>query len=157
MEQKVCENCGAKIHPRTVKCPICNILLTDASQIVDDEITPQDNIGKNIDIQITDSETINNKESIENVEPSNKSDVKDYVYKAEVRHSLEYTKPMSNGLKVFITAISTLPMLGQFLGTFLGIFFCTYDDNDRKSFGKALIFLSITSKYTKNNLPHLSV
>ena len=67
MEQKVCENCGAKIHPRTVKCPICNILLTDASKIVDDEITPQENIGENIDIQITDSETINNKESIENV------------------------------------------------------------------------------------------
>ena len=70
-------------------------------------------------------------------------DIKDYVYKAEVRHSLEYTKPLSNGLKVIITALSMMPIVGQFMGTFLGIFFSTYDDNDRNSFGKALIILSV--------------
>ena len=143
MEYKICENCGAKLHTRTLKCPECAAILTEASKIVNDEapISESDaltqNVGENIDIKISDSETINNNEHIP------KGDVKDYVYKAEVRHSLEYTHPLSNTLKVFLTAISMFPLIGQFLGTFLGIFFSTYDDNDRKSFGRALIFLSI--------------
>ena len=155
MEHKICENCGAKLHVRTLKCPICNILLTDASQIINDEIntintieeTNINNIGENIDIKISDTETINNNEenTVQNVdvETIHPKETKDYVYKAEVRHSLVYTTPLSNGLKVFITAFSMLPMIGQFIGTFLGIFFATYDDTDRKSFGRSLILLSI--------------
>ena len=34
-------------------------------------------------------------------------------------------------------------MFGQLIGIFFGIFFSTYEDRDRKSFGKALIILSI--------------
>jgi len=148
MEYKICENCGAKLHVRTLKCPICNVLLTDASKIINDDIqntTPQENnttnniennIKENIDIKITDTPNTT-------VQSDNQANVKDYVYKAEVHHSLEYTNPLSNTLKVFISALSTFPLIGQFLGTFLGIFFATYDDNDRKSFGKALILLSV--------------
>lgn len=162
MEYKICENCGAKLHVRTAKCPICNILLTDASKIVNDDIVssePQEAIGENIDIKISDNEIMTdngaNNKQINNIESNNiettvplvnnnqTEEVKDYVYKAEVRHSLEYTRPMSNGLKVIITALSMMPIIGQFIGTFLGIFFSTYEDNDRNSFGKALIILSI--------------
>ena len=154
MEYKICENCGAKLHSRTMKCPICNILLTEASKITTDEVSSTSQseiIGENIDIKISDSEIENNTEKndtiqdyAENIDQtSQQQDVKDYVYKAEVRHSLEYTNPLSNSFKVFLTAFSMIPLLGQFIGTFLGIFYSTYDDNDRKSFGKALIFLSI--------------
>lgn len=145
MEQKICENCGAKIHVRTAKCPICSAIITEASQIVNDEVenTPiEENIGQNIDVQISDNQESN--DIIQNnTTTENKNDVKDYVYKAEVRHSLEYTQPLSNAFKVILTAISTVPLIGQFIGTFLGIFFSTYDDNDRKSFGRALLFLSV--------------
>jgi len=68
---------------------------------------------------------------------------KDYIYKAEVRHSLQYTTPMSNLAKVFIAALCTIPVMGQLIGIFLGVFFSTYDEYDKRSFGKALIFLSI--------------
>lgn len=149
MEQKICENCGAKLHVRTMKCPICNVVLTEASQIVNDEIQSNDlekteKIGENIDIKISEEETVNNidQSSVESPKDSTNQQ-KDYIYKAEVRHSLEYTEPLSNFLKVILTAFSMMPILGQFLGTFFGIFFSTYDDNDRRSFGRALIFLSI--------------
>lgn len=149
MEQKICENCGAKLHVRTMKCPICNAVLTDASQIVNDEVQNDNleintNVGENIDIKISEEETVNNTTQT-TVEPEKETinQQKDYIYKAEVRHSLEYTEPLSNFLKVILTAFSMIPILGQFLGTFFGIFFSTYDDNDRRSFGRALIFLSI--------------
>lgn len=155
MEYKICEQCGAKLHVRTLKCPICNTLLTDASKIINEEISPvieeinhtENNssinqnyssniIGENIDVKIP------------STEPSSEHTpeqplAKDYVYKAEVYHSIEYTKPLSNMFKVILTAISMFPLTGQFIGTFLGIFFATHDDNDRKSFGTALIILSI--------------
>lgn len=149
MEQKICENCGAKLHVRTMKCPICNIVLTEASQIVNDEIQNSDlekteSIGENIDIKISEDKTMDNiVQTTDEPTKDSTNQQKDYIYKAEVRHSLEYTEPLSNFLKVILTAFSMIPILGQFLGTFFGIFFSTYDDNDRRSFGKALIFLSI--------------
>ena len=145
MEYKICENCEAKLHIRTLRCPNCNTLLTEASKIVTDtpEVNEYDsiiqtNIENKIDIEISEQEPQNN-----NMIEEEPKDVKDYVYKAEVRHSLEYTKPLSNFLKVILTAFSMIPLMGQFIGIFFGIFFSTYDDNDRHSFGKALIFLSI--------------
>lgn len=140
MEYKICEKCGEKVHARTLKCPNCNTLLTEASKIVSDnpvEINEQPVIENNVDLKISDN-GIEEKTS-ENAQQN----LKDYVYKAEVRHSLEYTAPLSNFVKVLLTAFSMMPIIGQFLGTFFGIFFSTYDDNDRRSFGKALIFLSI--------------
>ena len=142
MEYKICENCEAKLHIRTLRCPNCNTLLTEASKIVNEtpeiintENNTEPNLGNNFDIEISDQEAHTNKIIEENP--------KDYVYKAEVRHSLEYTQPLSNFLKVILTAFSMIPIMGQFIGVFFGIFFSTYDDNDRSSFGKALIFLSI--------------
>ena len=151
MEYKICENCNSKIHVRTVKCPECNTILTEASKIINDENSTeniQKDIGENVDIQITETETINNHEKTNSIPeqlphvivPEEK---KDYVYKAEVRHSVEFTKPLSNTLKVFLTALSTTPLMGQLIGTFFGIFFLSYDDTDRKTFGKALILLSV--------------
>lgn len=146
MKYKICENCEAKLHERTLRCPNCNTLLTEASKIVDD--TPetevpatnvQPNLGNEFDAKISENDENNVKTSTADTS----KDVKDYIYKAEVRHSLEYTAPLSNFIKVLLTAFSMFPIIGQFIGTFFGIFFSTYDDNDRNTFGKALIFLSI--------------
>ena len=48
MEYKICENCGAKLHVRTLKCPICNVLLTDASKIINDENVTEKVLEKSI-------------------------------------------------------------------------------------------------------------
>lgn len=68
---------------------------------------------------------------------------RDYIYRAEVRHSLQYERPVSNLVKVFIAALCTMPIIGQLIGVFLGVFFSTYDEYDKKSFGRALIALSV--------------
>lgn len=150
MEYKVCENCSEKLHVRTQRCPFCNTVLTDKSLIVkeQEEVIEEkkDNLVINSDEKKNDTDVFaeipNDGEEILKPNLPDK-DIKDYVYKAEVRHSLEYTKLMPNSLKVFITAISMIPVIGQIIGTFFGVFFLTYEDNDRKSFGKALISLSI--------------
>ena len=149
MEYKICEKCEAKLHVRTLRCPNCNTLLTDASKIVINEPsdsenfqTTQNTIGNEIDVKISNDDTITQQPTQSPIVEQN-NEVRDYVYKAEVRHSLEYTAPLSNFIKVILTAFSMIPIIGQFIGTFFGIFFATYDDNDRHSFGKALICLSV--------------
>lgn len=55
-------------------------------------------------------------------------------------------KPLSNGLKVFLTVIFTLiPGLGQLAGIIAAIVFMNaHDDADRKSFGVALLVASVS-------------
>ena len=155
MEYKICEKCGAKLHFRTQKCPICNTILTEASKIINDEITSENTDPKNSNYDITVSDTITNNsenstkkqdilldnpQKTENLEQP----TKDYIYKTEVHHSFEFTEPLSNTIKVLLSAIaSVFPMMGQLIGIFFGIFFSTYEDRDRKAFGKSLIILSI--------------
>jgi len=150
MEYKICENCNEKLHVRTQKCPFCNTELTEKSQIITEveeieEVKQEDVNQLSEDVakeNIIDEKILEDNVNVSNSDLVNK-DAKDYVYKAEVRHSLEYTKLMSNSIKVFITAISMIPVIGQLVGTFFGIFFFSSEDNDRKSFGRALIGLSV--------------
>ena len=152
MEYKVCENCGEKLHVRTQKCPFCNTVLTEKSEIITEDI--EEKVEEKIEsaVQTQENETSSNNGVINDISHFENEivktdlpdkEVKDYVYKAEVRHSLEYTKLMPNALKVFLTAVSMIPVVGQIIGTFFGVFFLTYEDNDRKSFGRSLIGLSI--------------
>lgn len=55
------------------------------------------------------------------------------------------TKPLSNGMKVFLTAVFTLvPGIGQLAGIITAILFMnSEDDGDRKSFGAAILVLSL--------------
>ena len=168
MENKICENCGEKIHFRTQKCPLCNTVLTEASKIESDVDNLENDVnnsgndienntlGTNYDVKISDSPENSVIETIKKAEPNleetslqnqiPKENVKDYVYKAEVHHSLEYTEPLPNLIKVILSAITaSIPMFGQLIGIFFGVFFSTYEDRDRKSFGKALIILSIST------------
>ena len=145
MEYKLCENCNEKLHVRTQKCPFCNTILTEKSKIIKEEepvVTKEDIKLENENQENMIDQTPNIEKEIENTNLPNK-DVRDYIYKAEVRHTLEYTKLLSNGVKVFLTALAMFPVIGQIIGTFFGVFFLTYDDTDRKSFGGALITLSI--------------
>ena len=157
MEYKICENCNEKLHVRTQRCPVCNTVLTEKSQVVQEveemqeaqEIPKEESVEQNSvkdDIEMHETEKFDSVPRFEAEVGSTDlpdKELRDYVYKAEVRHSLEYTKLMPNSLKVFITAISMIPIVGQIIGTFFGVFFLTYEDSDRKSFGRSLIGLAI--------------
>lgn len=53
-------------------------------------------------------------------------------------------KPLSNGMKVFLTILSTLvPGFGQLIGVILSIVFMNDQDEDKRSFGIALLTASI--------------
>ena len=157
---KKCEHCGEEIHIRSKKCPFCNQTVREVSP---EELEEKNNVEENTfdennDVEnmqeaaqnkFSPNESVNYERNNMAVPPQINFEVgadgqpKDYVYKAEVRHSLEYTNPLSNMSKVFITALCTLPVIGQLIGIFIGVFFSTYEDSDRKSFGRALIFLSV--------------
>lgn len=157
MEYKKCEHCGEQIHIRSKKCPFCNEIVEEVPEKLEEEVVEtQENKEENIvEEQMLKNSNDNNSEDI--IDEFNKTnetkgninfavgneEPKDYVYKAEVRHSLEYVEPMSNWVKVFISALCTIPIIGQLIGSFMGVYFVTYEDTDRRSFGKALITLSI--------------
>ena len=157
MEYKKCEHCGEEIHIRSKKCPFCNQTVSEVAPITEEVKEENDVIEETVNEvkEETPEATSNENESVNyekdnmampphiNIEVGDNGQPKDYVYRAEVRHSLEYTKPLSNMAKVFISALCTLPIMGQMIGGFLGVFFSTYEDSDRRSFGRALIFLSI--------------
>lgn len=158
MEYKKCEHCGEQIHIRSKKCPFCNQTVAEVpEEVITDEVkNDNENVIEKQEDSVSNSspfeEKANPSSELENDiinQPKINFEIgadgkpKDYVYKAEVRHSLEYTNPMSNFSKVFISALCTLPVIGQFVGVLLGVFFSTYDDSDKRSFGKALIYLSI--------------
>lgn len=170
MDYKKCEHCGEEIHIRSKKCPFCNQTVAEVpEETIKEEGTlaeeskmeetkeevlqeykevenkKEDDFSENFDenIEKTFSTNFNNTQPRINLEVGANGEPKDYVYKAEVRHSLAYTKPLSNLAKVFISALCTIPVIGQLIGIFLGVFFSTYDDTDKRSFGKALIYLSI--------------
>lgn len=162
MEYKKCEHCGEQIHIRSKKCPFCNQTVAEIpEEIVNEEeksdveqvnekqendalnsVVFEENTNTSSEFEKNIENEVVNQPKI-NFEIGADGRPKDYVYKAEVRHSLEYTNPMSNISKVFISAFCTLPVMGQFVGILLGVFFSTYDDSDKSSFGKALIYLSI--------------
>lgn len=164
MNYKKCEHCGEEIHIRSKKCPFCNQTVAEViPEEIDEEVIEEVNVTENIgegNIEEVSKENsnnnqLNNDEAV-NYEKDNMAvppqinfavgangEPKDYVYKAEVRHSLEYTNQLSNMAKVFISALCTIPIIGQLIGVFMGVFFSTYEDTDRRSFGRALIFLSI--------------
>lgn len=156
MEYKKCEHCGEQIHIRSKKCPFCNEIVEEvpeATNIVENqeemtvsEVTENtENVQDNQnDIKEALNEFKKSNELKENINFSiGNEEPKDYVYKAEVRHSIEYVEPMSNWFKVFISALCTVPLIGQLVGSFMGVYFVTYEDTDRRAFGKALITLSI--------------
>lgn len=159
MEFKKCEHCGEQIHIRSKKCPFCNEIVEEVPEKVEGVINDENNENientaedvvneeqhpEAVDVQEAINEFKKNGNTKESISFAvGQGEPKDYVYKAEVRHSIEYVEPMSNWTKVFLTALCTFPIIGQLVGSFIGVYFVSYEDTDRKSFGKALIVLSI--------------
>lgn len=143
MNTKKCEHCGEEIHIKTKKCPFCGEIVEIPEiieEIVEDTEQKQEEISKEVSKGIF----IDNKVGEDKIkEEMLNRELKNFIYTAELKHSMERIKPLSNIIKVFLTAFCMLPFIGQVIGIFFGIFFLTYEDKDRKSYGKSLIVLSI--------------
>ena len=112
MNYKKCEHCGEEIHIRSKKCPFCNQLVAEVEEKTEEEETIKEEKVQEINENKEQDEVELNKSEENNDEEANKATMngapphlvdfiatdkepKDYVYKAEVRHSLEYTNPIS--------------------------------------------------------------
>ncbi|NSW90637.1 MAG: hypothetical protein HPY74_08180 [Firmicutes bacterium] len=146
-DKKRCEYCGEEIYASVRRCPFCGSLLQiekcwDVQEIsresfkIYPEVNVPDTGTDSINTGDTNSEKINNQETgfILVGEP----------YKKEESVAIG-TNPLSNGLKVFLTIISTIiPGFGQLLGIITAIFFMnSEEDPDRRSFGLALLIASL--------------
>jgi len=142
MNTKKCEHCGEEIHIKTKRCPFCNEIV-EVPEIIE-EVEEVKSVEENTMKEENKGIFIDNKvgENITQEELMNR-EIKNFIYTAEMRHAVEHMKPLSNIIKVFLTAFCMMPFIGQVIGVFFGIFFLTYDDKDRKSYGKSLIALSI--------------
>jgi len=142
MNTKKCEHCGEEIHIKTKKCPFCGQIVeipeiieeVEEPKVVEEKADKEENKGIFIDNKVGDNIT---------QEEAMNREIRNFIYTTEMKHAVERIKPLSNVIKVFLTAFCMLPFVGQVIGIFFGIFFLTYDDKDRKSYGKSIIALSI--------------
>lgn len=135
IEKKRCSYCGEDISPESRRCPYCGSLAdagtTDAVVINKPVIEVEETQGT---LDSITQETAD-------------------VEKIAVPHEPPYRIPekitaastLSNALKVFITVVCTIvPGLGQLAGIIIAIIFINSgDDDDRKSFGTALLISSL--------------
>lgn len=150
MDYKKCEFCGENVHIRSRKCPFCGNILSEEPVVKEEtepvseetEVVKSETTSENVEMPLEEKkeETFEDPKfsfSVGTEEP------KDYIYKAEVRHSVEYTRPLSNWIKTFLAAFCVVPFLGQIVGAFFGVYYSAHEDNDRRSYGSSLITLSI--------------
>ena len=150
MDYKKCEFCGESVHIRSRKCPFCGNVLSEEPLVKEEPEAVSDETSEIKAKEVPETEDLPLEErKEEKMEEPNFSfsigseEPKDYIYKAEVRHSVEYTRPLSNWIKTFLSAFCVVPFLGQIVGAFFGVYYSAHEDNDRRSYGSALITLSI--------------
>ena len=170
MGNKKCRYCGEDVQNHSRRCPYCGSLLESGSEpteiksdtkpetISDSENQNFDNesmeqvneFGENqvtIDSLIVDDKKEENTDTQMN-QQEKVSDSKRYpVSQTENIEQLqnEETGTLSNGVKVFLTTLSTvIPGLGQLIGIIVAIVFMNAQgDKDKNSFGTALMISSI--------------
>lgn len=151
---KKCDFCGEEISRELRRCPYCGSLLeihgenytkdlTENGSTADAETFDEETTSKSVDfVLVKDSSeesagiavTENLEESSE-IQRVNKAAIKGHIKK----------NTLSNGLKVFLTIISTIiPGLGQLVGIIISILFMNDEhDEDKRSFGIALLVASL--------------
>lgn len=75
---------------------------------------------------------------------SNVGNRQDMQRNSGYRENSQEVNRLGNGMKVFLTVISTIPWIGQLIGIISAIVFMNSEyDTDRKSFGLALLIASV--------------
>ena len=152
MDTKSCSFCKEDISVGLRRCPYCGSLLDSIEQ--DTGV-----IGVNSDTNITqmcveqnDDGTIVIKECTEIFPALNQGNTENKIAtnlshnppipKSKAAHASD--SDLSNGLKVFLTILSTtIPGLGQLIGIIISVVFINSEDPDRNSFGVALMIASL--------------
>lgn len=129
MDKKKCEYCGESIHINTRRCPFCGSIVSEIPKEVIKEEEPLDTLGDAVAGPDT-------KEQLSN----NEGD-----WTPDVMSNGNLQKPLSNAIKVFITSLACIiPGFGQLLGIIFAVIFMSDEqDGDRRSFGKALMVVSL--------------
>ncbi|WHH59110.1 hypothetical protein [Petroclostridium sp. X23] len=75
------------------------------------------------------------------VEPQSNGQINEATYEvAGYIPPEQHREHLSNGFKVFITMVATIPLIGQLAGIIMGIIYMNSEGNpDKKSFGRALL------------------
>lgn len=165
---KICNFCGEEISGEARRCPYCGSLVNikieevnvdystnvqDCTHIENendaafstDDLNPLHDESDNEDTAYeADQNDVMDIEACEVEECS--QPVKENIFpSASKSSSYETSKPLSNGMKVFLTIISTvIPGVGQLIGVIVAIIFMnSHEDKDRRSFGVALLVASL--------------
>lgn len=151
--QKKCGFCGETIPTGAGRCPYCGSIL----EVTFDNsyrITPPEeaNVSNIEDAKPENAEQVqDNQLKVEQNAEVNNDTIKDNKpfngggYVPDRRYGNEIRSPLSNGIKVLLTVIFTLiPGIGQLAGIITAIVFMNAEgDNDRKSFGVALLVVCL--------------
>jgi len=173
-EYKICYYCGEKIQVYARRCDYCGSLLKpELNRIHNPAFSNELKISDESSNQLKEYDGSNENSNLdsdnkiyESSEESNENKVNEFnndivnqfnfdnnkVERAENITDLcvrfypgTYVKNrLSNGLKVFITVISSvIPGIGQLIGVIISIAFINSDDQDMRSFGTALLVSSM--------------
>jgi hypothetical protein len=131
-QKKKCTYCGEEIDANAGRCSLCGSLVDRNAYADTDE-------NKN------EIKTIVNEDKQRNEQPISSFSYSNNFQNIPVSQAPELNNKLSNGMKVFLTVLSVaVPFLGQIAGIIIAIVYMnSNDDEDRKSFGMALLLASI--------------
>lgn len=155
-----CTFCGEEISYDSRRCPYCGSLLETRAPSFKPDIPVSEgykmegskNILENTTL-VQDSkfdsvmETASSQKEVPQIKAdySSGNEMRNSGFAAEIPRTGMDRHRLSNGMKVFLTALCTvIPGLGQLIGIIAGIIFMNAEgDEDRKSFGLALLIASL--------------
>lgn len=157
MDKKICSFCREEVSVELRRCPYCGSLLgLEKKDLgVGDGSNQNNNSGVNVAqmyVEQNDDGTIVIKEC-EEISTGEKPVDNENLIEANLSKSRALPQYMpsrtvnnklSNGMKVFLTILSTIiPGLGQLIGIIISVIFLNSEDPDRNSFGVALMVSSL--------------
>lgn len=167
-----CSYCKEIIQVGSRRCPYCGSLVRQSEQVASvspraDEIKVEnfssseptvdvENERENYTKVLVDSQTL-----VQPQEPENTLPLREFSQDAVKINTQRPLNPapsfnsatlkgvksknsLSNGIKVFITVVTTtIPCLGQLVGVILAVLFLNSEEEDKRSFGTALLIASL--------------
>lgn len=153
-----CRKCGKILDNDEKECPFCGTKVDEIVELEPGAITEEkdnikeDAIKEDINEENNYIENYNyteipklDKNNIEDNNVEKNTGEKINIEKNNINNNIyEDTKPLSNWIKVTLSVlIPALPGLGALIGIIASIIFMTNEDEDRKTFGYALLTYSV--------------
>lgn len=157
LDKKNCNFCGEEISSELRRCPYCGSLLGSIKKgdINASDTMPNAHSSVNVaqmcveqnddgTIVIKECEEMLPTEAVGETMNSNEANTSQSRNSKQSIPVVIENKRLSNGMKVFLTILSTvIPGLGQLIGIIISVIFINSNDSDRNSFGVALMIASL--------------